>query len=750
MFSAGVRCIHATLAFLILASQTQPAASDPQQVLTLSRQVQQLVKDGKPIEAIPAAEQVVELSKATFGEESAPYATALNRLANIYRATGRWDDAERTYKQAQRLRETHDRQKLTDTVNDLGLLYLASGRYAESEPLLRQALADYSARYGPDDVFVATASANLGLLLRAEGRYDEAEKLMQRALDIRRKKRGPEHLDVANSLSNIAALYRDQRRYPDAEAAVQQALDIRRKKLPPDHPQTASSLNILGEIYRAQGRYALAEDAINQALEMRKRVYPAQHPSIATAYNSLGNLYEDQGRLEDAERAYKAALAIQEHTSRADNPELATNRANLGALYKSQKRYAEAEPLLRRALDVRERVLDPNHPELLMNLIVLGELCREQGRAAEAQSYFDRARRLRRASIHELRIYYVTNRKRSDKAAAVDFTGDRADEVTTGYADVWVPEQSKRPTQAIETLADDFSVVDAATAVDRLVIQKTSVLPEAQLLDAARGTLSTARVRRGEALVFVHGFNVSFTNAVRRTAQLAYDLNFDGPVFLFSWPSRGGTGTLSGLLTVRHYPYDRESADLSVQYLLDFILGPLAASGVSKVHFIAHSMGNRPMLEALERLKLMGPAAPKFAIGEVVLASPDVEVGRFRQLVSAVRVLQAKMTLYASTRDRALRASQWIWGGGVRAGYVTDAGPVVTGGVDSIDISTTGASPFDLNHDVYVQNPTVFKDMRVVLENGMRPPDQRTRDFRPVTGTGGTYWTYSSKKPAVP
>ena len=73
----------------------------------------------------------------------------------------------------------------------------------------------------------------------------------------------------------------------------------------------------------------------------------------------------------------------------------------------------------------------------------------------------------------------------------------------------------------------------------------------------------------------------------------------------------------------------------------------------------------------------------------------------------------------------------------------------MTNGVDSIDISGAGANPFDLNHDVYVSNPTIFKDMRVVLENGLRPPDQRTRDFAPTTGKAGTFWTFHSAKPVV-
>ena len=35
--------------------------------------------------------------------------------------------------------------------------------------------------------------------------------------------------------------------------------------------------------------------------------------------------------------------------------------------------------------------------------------------------------------------------------------------------------------------------------------------------------------------MFVHGFNVSFADAARRTAQIAYDLAFGGPGAL-SWP----------------------------------------------------------------------------------------------------------------------------------------------------------------------------------------------------------------------
>jgi len=67
-----------------------------------------------------------------------------------------------------------------------------------------------------------------------------------------------------------------------------------------------------------------------------------------------------------------------------------------------------------------------------------------------------------------------------------------------------------------------------------------------------------------EALVFVPGFNVSFEDATRRTAQIAYDLGFDGPTILYSWPSQGKLGLLD-------YEKDLRNANLSVPHLRSFL-----------------------------------------------------------------------------------------------------------------------------------------------------------------------------------
>ena len=712
------------------------ALSDPNEVLTLSLRARDLAEAGKLAEAIPVAQHAADVAKREFGEDSAPYATALNRLAELYRISERWGEAEVLFKRARAIRAQKDPDKVVDTLNDLGLLYWASGRYGEAEPLLSQAAAQYRARFGADDLFVAASSTNLALLYGEQGRYEEAQKLLDEALRIRRNKLGPDHVDVANSLSNMASLARRQAHYEEAEAAAKEALAIRERKLVPEHPDVATALNVLAEIYRAEGQYTLAEPLLNRALQIRKKAFAPDHSSVATTLNSLGSLYEGQGRVREAEKAYKDSLSIWERRLAPDHPDLATVRSNLGALYAAQGRYKEAEPLLRASLASREKILGERHSDVIRSLLLMGELAKGLGRPEEAETYFQRALMLRHDAVREINIYFATNRNKMDNATRVTFGGERAEELTVGSANVWITEPSAQSKAAPHPTSDE------TTSVTRLVIKTIATLNEDGLVHAAAQQLQDSAHYRSQALVFVHGFNVSFDNALCRAAQIAYDLNFDGPVFLFSWPSRGQAGALGSILAIRHYPYDRESADETAQFLLDFLKRVIVKAGAKKINFLAHSMGNKPMLEALERLK--GDAVlGSTSIGEVVMAAPDVEVARFRQLTEATHALGGKMTLYASGNDNALRVSQWVWGGGMRAGYVTSGRPpTIVSDVDSIDVSAAGESPFELNHDVYVSSPLIFKDLRLLLENGVRPPDQRTGAFVLSDGSGGKYWTY--------
>jgi esterase/lipase superfamily enzyme len=107
--------------------------------------------------------------------------------------------------------------------------------------------------------------------------------------------------------------------------------------------------------------------------------------------------------------------------------------------------------------------------------------------------------------------------------------------LTLGMVKVIVPP----PRSASKSGLDMRPVLDLDVSdVRQLAIQTVQLVAADRLVRTARQRALDARAYLGQALVFVHGYNTSFDNAIRRAGQLAYDLKFDGPVFLFSWPSR--------------------------------------------------------------------------------------------------------------------------------------------------------------------------------------------------------------------
>jgi len=232
---------------------------------------------------------------------------------------------------------------------------------------------------------------------------------------------------------------------------------------------------------------------------------------------------------------------------------------------------------------------------------------------------------------------------------------------------------------------------------------------------------------RKEAFVFVHGFNVTFESAVYRTAQIAYDLAFDGAPILYSWPS---VGAATG------YPVDANNSEWTIDRLHWFLEDVAARSGANYIHVIAHSRGNWPLMNALRTIATESRTEPRPHFSQIVLTAPDVDADNFRLLAQAVSALGARTTLYASAHDEALTLSK-KYQGYQRAGDVTPQ-IVTVNGVDSIDVSDVDTSL--LGHSYYGDNGSVVSDIRRLLSTGWGP--DRRCGLRAVSTTAAQYWTF--------
>jgi len=163
-----------------------------------------------------------------------------------------------------------------------------------------------------------------------------------------------------------------------------------------------------------------------------------------------------------------------------------------------------------------------------------------------------------------------------------------------------------------------------------------------------------------QVLVFVHGYNNRFEDAVYRFAQIVHDSGADVVPVLFTWPSAG---------RLVAYTYDRESANYS-RDALERMLTLMATDGqVNQISILAHSMGNWLTLETLRQMAIRnGHIDPK--ITDVMLAAPDVDVDVFRTQVAVFHDPKPRFTLFVSRNDKALAVSKRIWGSSARLGAI--------------------------------------------------------------------------------
>ncbi|MCM2279168.1 MAG: alpha/beta hydrolase [Oligoflexia bacterium] len=197
--------------------------------------------------------------------------------------------------------------------------------------------------------------------------------------------------------------------------------------------------------------------------------------------------------------------------------------------------------------------------------------------------------------------------------------------------------------------------------------------------------------RRGstEVLVFIHGFNVKYEESIVRAAQIAYDVKFQGPVIVYSWPAGSDGGLLSGALINRTYEQNRKAAAASVPKLVE-LFKTLAGLGATP-HVIVHSMGHQLALPALAQLADEGTSP---FLGELVLNAPDIDLGLFTGLAAKVRKLARRVTVYCSFNDNAIAASE-TFNGGRRLGAcerVADVDMVNVSEVDAPGVSGLGHS----------------------------------------------------------
>lgn len=320
-----------------------------------------------------------------------------------------------------------------------------------------------------------------------------------------------------------------------------------------------------------------------------------------------------------------------------------------------------------------------------------------------------------------MQIFYATDRRATGKPQPVEFYGADRGALELGICDVSIPKDHRLGELESPSI---WKLEFREDPKKHVILLRVVPQPAETFFTALQQRVG--RSARREAFVFVHGYNVPFAEAARRTAQIAYDLKFPGAPILYSWPSQG---------RLSDYPVDETNVEWTVPHLKDFLGQLTAKSGAQTINLIAHSMGNRALTRALEKLALTEGGAGKPRFNEVVLTAPDIDAEVFASLAQEISKTARRVTMYGSSKDEALTASKKFHG--YRRAGDTEVITVVPG-VDTIDASTIDTSL--IGHSYYGDNSSVIADLKSLLLHG-RPPEGRSF-LKPSENSGRRYWIF--------
>jgi esterase/lipase superfamily enzyme len=490
--------------------------------------------------------------------------------------------------------------------------------------------------------------------------------------------------------------YLQQGRIDDAIAACERALII-----DPDDPRAvqlmdraraamdeSARLSTLVREHIARARQLLEEDEYDASLRLVSEAL-ALDPGLPEAKDLRRRVEEaaDSIRRASEESQRREAEGARYRAEEESRRQALEERRQRDAAEEEGRRRAEAEARNRAEAEARRRTEEE----------VQWKAEAEAKRAAEGEA-------AKRMMPEVVPVFYATDRARIGRPTEPVTYGSERSLAGLAYGCTFVsipPGHRRGHLERPSILKLEFREDSARHVVALKVTEYT----KDTFFDLLRKAMAGPDER--STFVFIHGFNVEFNEAVRRTAQLGFDLGLRHAPILYSWPSQGNA---------LQYIADTNAAMWTVPHLAEFLRDLQEQSGATSIHLIAHSMGNQALTGALRMLRAERSSETGF-FKQVVLTAPDLDAHVFeRDLAPQIVGIGERTTLYASSRDEVLSVSKRL--NAYRRAGDAGEGIVVVEGVDSIDASQVSTG---LGHSAYGDVRTVVEDLSLLLRLGLAP-----------------------------
>lgn len=317
-------------------------------------------------------------------------------------------------------------------------------------------------------------------------------------------------------------------------------------------------------------------------------------------------------------------------------------------------------------------------------------------------------------------VFYGTNREANDpNNPSKGYGNGRATKISVGKCAVSIP-KSRDKGKIHGTFWEKLMKLDFSHG--EVQLQKINALSSDNFWSQINELLHLNEEEQ-QALVFIHGYNTSFEGAAIRAAQISADLQHPMLTAFFSWPSRG---SLFGYLS------DEAAIQYSEKYIAEFLVDFVKNSVAKRVHIIAHSMGNRGLIEAINNIQR---EHTDINFGQIILAAPDVDADVFKEKAVAYEEKAEHTTLYVSSKDKAVGASKWVHSY-PRAGFTPPINVVPN--IDTIEVDSE-VDLLELGHGYFASHQSLLDDIEMQFRFNIHAQDRK--HLEPLrTNNAQKYW----------
>jgi tetratricopeptide (TPR) repeat protein len=211
---------------------------------------------------------------------------------------------------------------------------------------------------GSDNNQLAIRARNLADVYSLLGRYAQAEPLYKQALALTEKAMVPNESDLVQYLLSLADLYQKWGKCNLAELSAKRALAIREMKQkessgPDSQLDIVVCLDALGKIYLGCNRSKESELSYSRSLKIIEKIWGINSPDLATRLTGLASALRNQHKYVQAEAHYIRSLSILEKGLGYNSSEIIPVLEQYAELMKLINKPKEAKTLLSRTDSIR-------------------------------------------------------------------------------------------------------------------------------------------------------------------------------------------------------------------------------------------------------------------------------------------------------------------------------------------------------------------------------------------------------------